>query len=283
MKEVSRPDEDINWELFSTAQEIAWKTGTSFGFRDAWAVGLNSKYVVGVWVGNADGEGRPGLVGRTAAAPLLFDVFSSLPQAAWFYQPFDEMKKVDICNQTGYRAGEACENTSEKWIPKTTLNTPSCPYHSYIYLDQTENYRVNANCYNMANAIKKSWFNLPPISAYFYKNHDPNYKTLPAFYPGCSNGLKENKLAIIYPKNNSQILIPYNFNEKLEKVVFEATHAELNAILHWHLDDQYLGTTSRIHQMELTPSAGIHTLSIIDETGSKKMIKFEILLSQNNH
>lgn len=75
MNELARPEEDANWEMYSTSQKIAWKTGTSFGFRDAWAVGVTPKYVVGVWVGNADGEGRPGLIGREVAAPIMFDVF----------------------------------------------------------------------------------------------------------------------------------------------------------------------------------------------------------------
>lgn len=281
MKEVARPDDDLNWELFSTSQNIAWKTGTSFGFRDAWAVGLNSKYVVGVWVGNADGEGRPGLIGRTAAAPLLFDVFSSLPKADWFYQPFDEMKKVSICKETGYRSSDACIAANEEWIPKTTLNTPPCPYHNFIFLDDTERFQVNARCFDLSKSIKKSWFSLPPIAAYFYENHHPNYQPLPPLYPGCEGSSNENKLAIIYPKKNSQIFIPYNFHQVLEKVVFEATHSDPLTLIHWHLDENYLGSTQRIHQMELTPSTGIHTLSIIDELGNKSSVQFEILLSKN--
>ena len=75
MKEVNRPEGDENWQFFDSSKQIAWKTGTSFGFRDAWAIGVTKDYVVGVWVGNADGEGRPGLVGVQTAAPILFDVF----------------------------------------------------------------------------------------------------------------------------------------------------------------------------------------------------------------
>ena len=70
-----RPEGDENWQFFDAAQPLAWKTGTSFGYRDAWAIGTTKDYVVGVWVGNADGEGRPGLVGVQTAAPILFDVF----------------------------------------------------------------------------------------------------------------------------------------------------------------------------------------------------------------
>ena len=76
MVAVTRPANESFWEKFLLPQTgIAWKTGTSYGNRDAWAIGCTPDYVVGVWVGNADGEGRPGLTGATAAAPLMFDVF----------------------------------------------------------------------------------------------------------------------------------------------------------------------------------------------------------------
>ena len=74
LKEVNRPEE-IDWKSIPSMQTIAWKTGTSYGFRDAWAVGVTPRYAVGVWVGNATGEGKPGLVGAQTAGPVLFDIF----------------------------------------------------------------------------------------------------------------------------------------------------------------------------------------------------------------
>ena len=277
MKEVSRPDEDINWELFSSSQKIAWKTGTSFGFRDAWAVGCTPRFVVGVWVGNADGEGRPGLIGREAAAPILFDVFSSLPQSEWFSRPFDEMKEVDICAKSGYRANDACEVVHKRWIPKSSLNTVACPYHHYLFLDQDENFQVNSTCYNMALAKKRSWFILPAVAEYFYKNHDPNYKEPPPFDPGCNQSDNIDQLAILYPRDNSEIFIPLNFNEEHEKIVFEATHVQSNMKLYWHLDDIYLGESELIHQKEYIPDIGEHTLTVMDEEGRSSVVTFKVI------
>ena len=88
LKEVNRPQGSENWEFFTDAQPLAWKTGTSYGFKDAWAVGVTPKYAIGVWVGNADGEGRPGITGVEAAAPILFDVLNLLPNASWFETPY---------------------------------------------------------------------------------------------------------------------------------------------------------------------------------------------------
>ena len=282
MKELSRPEEDINWELFSTSQQIAWKTGTSFGFRDAWAVGLTPNFVVGVWAGNADGEGRPGLIGREVAAPILFDVFSALPKSDWFSKPFDEMLEISICAKSGYRAGDACPVIHSKWIPKSCANTVACPYHDYLFLDESEQYLVNADCYDLSKALKKSWFILPAEAAYYYKNKDPNYKEVPPYFEGCSGSKKLTDVVILYPKDNSQIYVPLNFDEEKEKIIFEATHKQAKMKLYWHLDDKYLGMTESIHPIEFVPSIGNHALTVIDENGKTAMVEFVVLNKLNN-
>ena len=282
MREVQRPEEDLNWELFETSQEIAWKTGTSFGFRDAWAVGTNSRYVVGVWVGNADGEGRPGLIGRRAAAPLLFDVFSTLPQADWFSEPFDDMISVEICSKTGYRANESCPDIRSQEIPKKAINTEICPYHEFLFLDSSETYQVNASCYNLAFAKKVSWFIVPAVAEYFYKNHDPSFRKPPPPFPGCDFNQKRSDLAIIYPKSNSEIYIPLNFSEVNEAIFFEATHVSDEIKLYWHLDDSFIGTTFKIHQMKFIPETGLHRLTVIDENGNSEMVQFSVTVSEKN-
>ena len=123
MIDVERPDNHSFWRQFASSQKIAWKTGTSFGFRDAWAVGLNKEYVVAVWAGNADGEGRTGLIGITAAAPILFEIFNSLPyNPDWFEPPGEELVKAKVCAKSGYRVSEYCAEVDSMWIPKTGLS-----------------------------------------------------------------------------------------------------------------------------------------------------------------
>ena len=105
LKEVNRPVQQSGWESFVGRRKVAWKTGTSFGLRDAWAVGVCPDYTVGVWVGNADGEGRPGLTGITAAAPILLEVFDLLPNSNWYNTPYEELYEVTVCAQSGYGKG----------------------------------------------------------------------------------------------------------------------------------------------------------------------------------
>jgi penicillin-binding protein 1C len=113
LKEVYRPGEETGWRMFNSTKKIAWKTGTSHGLRDGWAVGVNGDYAVGVWVGNADGEGRPGLTGTESASPIMFDIFSQLPGNSWFQIPLIELNDVQVCSRSGMRATELCQETKQ--------------------------------------------------------------------------------------------------------------------------------------------------------------------------
>jgi len=134
LQRVNRPESESGWQYFSTSQGLAWKTGTSFGFRDGWAVGTTPKYVTGVWVGNATGEGRPGLTGITAAAPLMFDLVSLLEPGAWFKTPDEELTMIRVCSKSGFRAGPDCPETVEIQACINGLRSEACPYHQIVHL-----------------------------------------------------------------------------------------------------------------------------------------------------
>lgn len=276
MVEVARPDEDAGWRQYGSANKIAWKTGTSFGYRDGWAVGLTPKYVVGVWVGNADGEGRPGLVGINTAAPILFDIFSLLKPGKWFSQPYDEMEKVAICHQSGSRASDICEPINTVWIQKAGLRSAPCKYHRLIHLDASGQYRVNSNCESVSNMQHVNWFVLPPAMEWYYKSKNSSYKELPGFRSDCETvGFKT--MEIIYPKEFSKIYVPVELNGTMGKTVFQVAHRKANTTIYWHLDGGYLGSTQNIHQMGLAPDEGMHTLTLVDQEGESIIQQFEIV------
>ncbi len=278
MVEVNRPDEYGNWRAFASAQKIAWKTGTSFGFRDAWAIGITPDYVVAVWVGNADGEGRPGLTGIKAAAPLLFDVFAQLPKSqAWFNAPKEEMSKVAICRESGHRASDLCAKADTLWIPKTCLNSTACPYHQTIHLTKNGRYRVDSECENVFNMKHETWFVLPPLIEKYYKFNHPNYKVLPDYKPECLAKISDRAIAVLYPKANSKIYVPVEIDGKVGRTVFEAAHRNINTKIYWHLDENFIGETKEIHQMALNPTVGKHKLMLVDENGISVTIKFEVM------
>jgi penicillin-binding protein 1C len=276
MVEVNRPDEDAAWRDYVSSDKIAWKTGTSFGFRDGWAIGLSSRYVVGVWTGNASGEGRPGLIGVQTAAPILFEVFGQLPRALWFDKPLREMQQIEICRQSGCKAGDYCEK-EWMWVPRSGLRSLPCPYHRLLHLDRTEKYRVNSDCEPVSEIHHVPWFVLPPAQEWYYKKKNAGYKSLPPLKPGCEGNSLLHSMEVIYPKTASKIYIPLELDGKLGRVVFEVAHRKARTVIFWHLDENYIGATSGIHQMALAPSEGKHTLTLVDESGETLTEEFEII------
>jgi penicillin-binding protein 1C len=275
--EVNRPEEDGNWEAFSSSQRIAWKTGTSFGFRDAWAIGTTSKYVVGVWCGNADGEGRPGLIGVKTAAPILFDIFNLLPKSPWFEAPYNELREIPVCRQSGHRVGQYCTEVDTIWVHKNGLHASACPYHKLIHLDKTQTWQVSSKCETASEIVNISWFVLPPVQEWYYKHKNPFYKTLPPFRSDCIGLENKRVMEFVFPKYLSKVYIPNELNNQKGEVILEATHRDKKATIYWHLDGEFIGATTDIHQMAVRPYFGKHTIIIIDGEANSITTSFEVL------
>jgi len=274
--EVNRPEELSLWYLLSSSRNIAWKTGTSYGFRDAWAVGVTPEYLVAVWAGNADGEGRPGLSGITAAAPLMFDVFSILPSTTWFRAPLDDLEEAEVCRQSGYLAGPWCnERDTIQIVPRGT-ETPRCPFHRLIHTDRDGAFRVNSECYPVRSMKTSSWFVLPPLMEWYYERNHPAYKTLPPVMEGCVDGSVE-ELEIVYPEWDSHLVIPRELDGSRGKVVLEVAHRHPATRVFWHVDEAYAGTTQHTHQLALYMEPGTHRLTVVDADGNRDEVRFEVL------
>jgi penicillin-binding protein 1C len=277
LRKVNRPESETGWQYFASAPEIAWKTGTSFGFRDAWAVGTTPDYVIGVWAGNADGEGRPGLTGISAAAPVLFDLVGIMNRASWFIPPYEEMTTVSVCSKSGYRAGPDCPETEEISICINGLRSDACPFHRIIHLDETRTKQVTADCVPASEIINEPWFILPPAMEYFYRQKHSEYKPLPPYAPGCATGKTIPVMEFIYPTQGIKIFIPRDHTGELTRVIAEVVHRNPSKKIFWHLDEKYMTTTKFIHQTEILAGAGDHILTIVDEDGNMIKCAFTIV------
>lgn len=279
MNEVMRPGEELIWRQFTSSQKIAWKTGTSYGFRDGWAIGVTPKYVVAVWAGNADGEGRPGLTGIDAAAPILFDIFNLLPRPkdGWFKTPSGEMTAIDVCLESGFRASDLCSSHKIMQMPIPCLKAPVCSYHKLIHLDKSERWQVNSDCEQPSSMVHKSWFVLPPTMEYYYKTKNYSYRSLPPFRSDCITNDVNLAMELIYPKNNAKIYVPLEIDGRRGQVIFSAAHRNLNEVIFWHLDNKYVGKTQEIHQLALNPPAGKHEITLIDKQGKRIQQSFTII------
>ena len=266
LKEVNRPEE-IDWKSIPSMQTIAWKTGTSYGFRDAWAVGVTPRYAVGVWVGNATGEGKPGLVGAQTAGPVLFDIFNLLPSSSWFTRPAGIFVEAEVCRKSGHLKGRFCDATDPLLVLPAGLRTEACPYHHLVTLSADESQRIYENCANTEPTLRKSWFTLPPVWEWYYKQHHPEYKPLPPFKAGCGEDTFL-PMQFIYPPMNARIKLPKQLDGSKGFLTVELAHNNPNATVFWHLDETYQAQTQDFHKISLQPAAGKHSLTAVDGEGN---------------
>jgi penicillin-binding protein 1C len=277
LQNVNRPETESGWHYFSSARTMAWKTGTSFGFRDAWAVGTTPEYVIGVWIGNADGEGRPGLTGTGAAAPLLFDIAGILEPVPWFSVADSEMTTIRVCSKSGFRAGPDCPETIDIAACTNGLKSNACPYHKIVHLNRTGTFQVTTDCESPSDIKNESWFILPPAMEFYYRKKHPDYKALPPFAPGCKNEKDIPVMEFIYPTQGIRIFIPRDYSGNLTRIVAEVVHRNQSKKIFWHLDETYQGVTKGIHQIEILAGRGNHIITAVDDDGNSISCLFSIL------
>lgn len=269
MTMLRRPGDLEHWDQFGASTNIAWKTGTSYGYRDAWSVGISNEYVVGVWVGNADGQGRPDLIGSKMAAPVMFDVFQQI--AATSIEIPENGTALLTCALTGYKAGRLCPQKDTILFPKQFHNTLHCPYHQRIWVDSARQFRVTKNCYE-GEVHPDTILNLPPLLAPF----SPYSSTAPVqFHPNCL--ATEIQLSILYPPTGTVVSKSRNQSNQEGTITLTASHSSPRARLFWFVDQEYVGLTENEHKVNVPLLMGQHTLSIQDETGQWASTEFEVI------
>ena len=245
LKEVNRPDQ-LDWRLIRSVRKAAWKTGTSYGFRDAWAVGMTPAYTIGVWAGNAQGQGVPGLVGARTAGPVMFDILNLLPASdEWFPEPDSPSGTyADVCTASGHLAGPDCPSET-MLLPAAGIDSAPCHYHG------------------------SGDFVLPPAMEWYYRPNHPEYT-------GAWKASGDAAVQFIYPQSGAVLSLPRQLSGKVEGVVFRAAHHKTDATLWWHLDNTYVGETTFRHEMLLAPEPGRHTLTVVDQDGSTASVRFSV-------
>ena len=126
--------------------------------------------------------------------------------------------------------------------------------------------------------VHRSWFVLPPVEEYYYKTSNPNYDLLPPFRADCqANNNENNPMQLIYPKETARIYVPVDINGQLSRTVFKVAHRKPETKIHWHLDNEFIGSTQQFHHIELQPSPGKHQLTLVDNDGNRLHQSFEII------
>lgn len=280
LTEVNRPDQEGFWKQFNSSKWVAWKTGTSFGLRDAWSVGMTPAYTVGVWAGNADGEGNPNLTGLSTAAPVLFDILQTLDTGGAILAPNLWLQEITVCRDSGFLATDLCPTTTVS-MPRESHFTLSCPYHQLIHLDRSQRYRVDSRCESVERMVHIPWFVLPPLPEYYFRRYHPEYRALPPYRKDCAALIQAESgrqvMSLVYPEVNTAVYIPVDLDGKPGQAVFEAIHRRPETTIYWHIDDRYVTATRQFHQITVNPGPGQHLLVLIDEDGRRLERRFLVL------
>jgi penicillin-binding protein 1C len=277
LAELKRPDLPGSWEFTPDMPQVAWKTGTSYGRRDAWAIGYNPDYTIGVWAGNFSAEGSIAIVGADIAVPLMIDIFNQLSrdrEKKWFKIPSGIEQRL-VCAVSGQVAGENCrDKIVEHYIPGISPAV-QCTVHKKILVDQETGYQLCKNCSHGKKTVEKIIENWPPrLSAWLAARGIIGL--IPSHNPKCQGFFAGEAPVITSPENEAVYMLRANVPLEFQKILFEASTTADNQKLFWFLDGQLLTSCDRNGRIFYTPEKGEHRLICSDNYGRSSSILFKI-------
>jgi penicillin-binding protein 1C len=275
LSKVNRPDFPLNWQSTERMPKIAWKTGTSYGRRDAWSIGYNKHFTVGVWVGNFSGVGIPEISGANVATPLLFKVFNTLDYDSdqeWFEQPKDCDTRI-VCSETGLIPQDHCTNTVMDYFIPLTSTAQSCSNMEEVMVSPEEKVSYCKTCMPDAGYKKKTYKLIAPDMQAFLEERRIVYQKVPTHNPDCEKIFRDGAPAITSPKNGSEYLISKKHPEALQ--LSSNTGNDVSKVF-WYINNQfYKASDSRTKQFFI-PGEGPVKISCTDDKGRNRDIWIQV-------
>ncbi len=277
LSELKRPDLPANWEFTRDMPQVAWKTGTSYGRKDAWAIGYNRDYTIGVWAGNFSAEGSVAIVGAEVAAPLMLDLFYQLGQgqeSKWFKMPGGIGSRM-VCAATGRVADEACQDKIvEHYIPAVSP-ADRCAVHKKIIIDRETGYQLCRYCSYGKKIEEKIIEDWPPKPAAWLSGKGM-IGLIPAHNPRCKGTFGGESPIITSPEHKAIYLLRASTPLDYQKILFEASTPGDNRKLFWFLDGQLYSSCERNNRIFYAPERGTHSLICSDGYGRSSSIVFDV-------
>jgi len=275
LSKVNRPDFPLNWESTVHLPKIAWKTGTSYGRRDAWSIGYNKHYTVGVWAGNFSALGIPELSGANVATPLLFKIFNTIDYDAdeeWFQQPADcDIRKV--CSETGMVPDDHCTDlTTDYFIPMIS-STKKCDNLREVIVSADEKISYCRECMPVNGYKKKIYkFITPDMQRYFDENQIA-YQKIPAHNPACEKIFKEGSPVVTSPSSGSEYLISKKDPQPLQ---LSCNVGNDVAKVYWYINDKFYKATEARDKQFFVPDEGPVKISCTDDKGRNRDVWIKV-------
>ncbi len=270
-----RPDFPSNYESSIHLPRIAWKTGTSYGRRDAWSIGYNKEYTIGVWVGNFPGIGVPEMNGASHAAPLLFKIFNNIDydsKADWFL-PSEDMDYRLVCSESGLPPQDFCENQiMDAYIPGVSPSQ-KCQHMKPVFLSPEREISYCRSCLPDAGYRKELMPNLTPELITFYEENSIPYTKIPPHNPKCSRVFEEN--APIITSLNEGVEYVLMKDEGQQLMLSCSAENDVKTIF-WYINDKFLKSMPASQKAFFTPEAGEIKVSCSDDKGRNTDIYIQV-------
>jgi penicillin-binding protein 1C len=271
LSKVNRPDFPLNWQSTERMPRIAWKTGTSYGRRDAWSIGYNKNYTVGVWVGNFSAVGVSELSGATIATPLLFKIFNSVDYDSdqeWFSPPTDCDTRL-VCSETGMVPNDFCTNLSTDYFIPLISSAKKCDNREEVILSADEKISYCKVCSPQAG-YKKKWFKkVSPDMQHYFDEHLVAYTKIPIHNPDCENIFKAGNPVITSPRSGTEYLISKRNPEPLQ---LSCNVSNDVSKVYWYINNHFFKTADAGSKQFFIPDEGPVKISCTDDKGRNRDI-----------
>lgn len=268
-----RPDFPHRSQLTALPRDIHWKTGTSYGHRDAWAVGSGPTHTVTVWMGNLDNHSSIHLVGAKASGPVLFDLLEALgAKAGLDTEEPPDLAPLEVCALSGHLPGLHCPDRKTVLAPVATTPTHRCDLHQKLEIDVATGQRVTPACRAGRDTESRTAVVWPPEVRRWLKDHPVT--AIPSLAPECRDRATMSAPRIVAPSRGAVALLVPGMDPGDQEIALQADAAGTQ--LAWFVDGEYLGKADADQPVWWTPRPGTHTLVVQDDAGGTDSIAFEV-------
>lgn len=269
LSKVNRPDFPLNWQSTEHMPKIAWKTGTSYGRRDAWSIGYNKQFTIGVWTGNFSAQGIPELSGANIATPLLFKIFNTIDYDSdqeWFSQPKDcDIRQV--CSETGLPPGDFCSNIVTDYFIPLVSSTKKCDNMEELMISADEKMSYCQSCVPATGYKKKLYKIITPDMQAWMADNRVAFASIPPHNPACEKVFRDGAPLIMSPANGTEYLISKKHPEPLQLVSRAAADA---GRLYWYINNKFFKSCNKGEKQFFVPDEGPVKISCTDDKGRNR-------------
>ncbi|WP_368563697.1 penicillin-binding protein 1C [Pseudoxanthomonas sp. UTMC 1351] len=271
---------------------VAWKTGTSYGFRDAWAIGGTRRYTVGVWVGRPDGTPLPGQYGAVTALPLMFEVIDSLPRTrgdAVPRPPPASVAQTEICWPLGVppepEAPRLCQRRMQAWtlggaVPPTFAERDARLWNAgreRFQMDAKTGLRLSAECTETHETQTAEIARWPALASPWLSQEARRASRLPSLSPDCIADGRDAVEELRIEGLNDQATIA-RAPGSLHGARLQLRALGTDTRVQWLLDGKWIAEThgARAFTRDFDET-GAHTLTALADSGAWTRIRFNVL------